>query len=210
MRPSLRPILLGAAVTATVLFLGAISFGMAFAGAQPQASVTASPTSTPRITPTPTPTPKPTPTATPTPRPTPVTTPRLHVPTPVPTPDRTQVENYTRAVSQDSTHLGQAMSEMGQYCGNQDVAMCRLKMEAVGTESEHFLHDLDMNPAPPCLQAADRELRTALKDYEAGAQQGIQGLDVGDASMIQLGANEIQQGTSHMNQATTLTKQAVC
>lgn len=202
MRPYLRPVLLGAAMSAAILCLGTIAIGVAAAGARPQAIARAAPTPIPTLTSPPT--------APPAATPTPAPTPEQPTAAPAATPERTQLDNYTRVVTLHSAPLEQSLSAVGRHCGNADVSDCRTYLVNFSNESERFTHDLDLNPAPPCLQAADAERRKALRAYEAGAQKGIQGIDTNNLSMIVQSGDTIIKGSNHMKRATALTRGASC
>lgn len=189
--------------------LAALAILTAGCGESAAASVTATPTATETagFYGNWTPTPEPTPTDTPTPAHTPAPT-----ATPRPTPDQNkqQAMAYVDVVTRDSTRLGQALNQVGQYCGSQDLSMCRLGLTDVERLARGFLGDLDMNPAPPCLSLADIQLRQALRDYQYGARQGVDGIDLGDASMISAGATAIRRATDYTNRATSLVSSASC
>lgn len=198
----------GIAVVVASMFLGlAVLFvRSATGGTLPQASAPAtdSATTTLRATPaTSAPTLAPTSTDAPTPIPT---------ATPILTPDGTRqmVKSYVDVVTRDSTTLRQAMSDMGLYCGNQDVAQCRTALQAVETEADRFRSDLDQTSPPACLSDPDTRLRQSLKQYHDGAQEGVQGIDSNDAGMINMGGDTMNTGTSAMNQASDMVRQAAC
>lgn len=129
---------------------------------------------------------------------------------PTATPDRQGWDDYATAVDRHLGALTIDLSGMNRYCDAKDRTLCRLGMNAVATDADRLLHELDTRPAPACLRSADVELRAALTLIRDGARMGLAGLDSGDASMTTDGAGKIADGSTPLDRATALTKAASC
>ncbi len=153
-----------------------------------QAPATQAPTSVP--TPQPTATPKPAPTATP--------NPNASAPT------------YVAAIMPQVGSLTAAFDQAGTDCSAGDVTACRSGMQSVHDEVASFQAVLDQHPAPPCLKQADTLLRQALTDYHDAAELAVRGIDTGSSADLQSAGVLLDQGVTHISDATAALKQASC
>ena len=153
-----------------------------------QAPTTQAPTSVP--TPQPTATPKPAPTATP--------NPNASAPT------------YVAAIMPQVGSLTAAFDQAGTDCSAGDVTACRSGMQSVHDEVASFQAVLDQHPAPPCLKQADTLLRQALTDYHDAAELAVRGIDTGSSADLQSAGVLLDQGVTHISDATAALKQASC
>ena len=83
-------------------------------------------------------------------------------------------------------------------------------MQTVHDEVVSFQAVLDQHPAPPCLKQTDALLRLALTDYHDAAEHVMHGIDTGSAEDIQAGAQLLDQGGTHLNDAAKTLNQASC
>jgi hypothetical protein len=122
---------------------------------------------------------------------------------------------YEVVVIAQSSTLSDAMTKMATDCGASTAAStgyvtCRADMQAIHDDAAAFVDAIRQTPAPPCLQSADQQLRTALSQYEAGAALGVKGIDDNSGAEITAGAGLINQGNTFMGQATTAVQSATC
>jgi len=153
------------------------------------------------------PTSTPLPTATAKPTATPTATPA----TPPPTlSQRELAASYAKAIQADTAAASSGFNDVQTACSAGDFAGCRSALVSLQTNLAIFQQDLDAHPAPPCLKAADQELRQALSLYQQGAQLGVQGIDQVDAAKISQGGDLMSQATAHLTHASALVQQASC
>jgi hypothetical protein len=142
----------------------------------------------------------------------------IQVQTPTTTPQPTATLNpnagagdYVAVVTVDATLVVGDLTDVGTVCGNgDDLSGCRAALVTARDDGKSFLADLDAHPAPPCLKAADKPLRAALRDIVSAAQEIIDGIDTISTSKIQDGTALIKKATSEIDTATSELKKASC
>lgn len=131
-------------------------------------------------------------------------------PTPTAASQSQQAVAYVRAVQIDSAAEGSTAGALGVECGSGQASRCRAAFVALQNSTSAFQHDLDANPAPPCLAGPDARLRAGLALESQASQLGIQGIDQIDASKVNQAATVMDQANTDFTQTATLIRQAQC
>lgn len=153
-----------------------------------QAPATQVPTSVPTLQPTATPQP---------------------IPTATPNPNAT-APAYIAAIMPQVASLTTAFDQAATDCSAGDITACRSDMQTVHDEVTSFQTVLDQHPAPPCLKQVDTLLRQALTDYHDAAELAVRGIDNESSADLQAAGGLLDQGVTHLNDATAALKQAIC
>ncbi|HEX5158199.1 MAG TPA: hypothetical protein VFW17_13370 [Ktedonobacterales bacterium] len=103
-----------------------------------------------------------------------------------------------------------AFEQVATDCDAGDIAACRSDVQTVHDEVVSFQTVLDQHPAPPCLTQTDALLRLALTDYHDAAEVVMRGIDTGSTEDVQAGAQLLDQGGTHLDDAAKTLKQVSC
>lgn len=87
---------------------------------------------------------------------------------------------------------------------------CYSDMHTLDDDVHHFQDDLNANPAPPCLQDTDTNLRAALKLLDKAAQSVMTGISQDDPTQVDTGTSYMTQATRYINNATSSIQAAQC
>lgn len=121
-----------------------------------------------------------------------------------------QAHSYVDAMLPDINAESTAANTLGSECGSGQASRCRAALVGLQNSTSAFQHDLDANPAPPCLAGPDARLRAGLALESQATQQGIQGIDQIDASKVTQAVAVMDQANTDFTQAATLIRQAQC
>jgi hypothetical protein len=117
-------------------------------------------------------------------------------------------DGYRQMIDADVASFQSASQAVGRRCSPaalaDDAAACRAALESMDATVQRIQSNLDAQQVPSCLQAADREIRSALTLYHQGLQQEIGGLDRSDPVAIIRGAGTLNQASGHVQAASSL------
>lgn len=134
------------------------------------------------------------------------------VPTATATPD-TRAATYKAYVLPQLATLKADFTDIGNNCDSNaggTLSDCRAAMQETHTDVLAFQNGLKTHPAPPCLSAADKHLRTALADYARATQLAMDGIDQYDIGKIDQAGDLITAGNNELGAATDATDSAIC
>ena len=118
------------------------------------------------------------------------------------------VSTYLAVVTRDDPKVKATMT-MDRDCKAFDAA-CRASWVRFGAAVAAYQQDLDRTPAPPCLAASDRALRTALDDYGTAASEVEVAIDANDLSGIDRAITTYGSANDAMDASTHATDAARC
>lgn len=107
--------------------------------------------------------------------------------------------------------LGAVFEQTSIDCSAEDIPACRNDMQTVHDEVAKFQTFLEQNPAPPCLQASDTQIHTALTYYHDAAALITKGIDNQNVSSdIEAGIQLLNRGNTALDDAATEMNRAQC
>jgi hypothetical protein len=117
---------------------------------------------------------------------------------------------YAAAIIPQAKTLQADFNRVGKDCSANNMSACKSDLQQVERDAAHFQQVLNQNPAPPCFNNADTEMRKGLTDYQNGAALAIRGINDNSVSEIETGSQELSQGDTAFSQAGTDIQQAKC
>jgi hypothetical protein len=118
------------------------------------------------------------------------------------------VDGYRQMIDADIASFQAASDAVSRRCSPaalaDDTAACRAALQSMDATVQRIQSNLDAQQVPGCLQAADREIRSALALYHQGLQQEIAGLDHGDPVAVIRGAGTLSDASGHVRAASSL------
>ena len=117
---------------------------------------------------------------------------------------------YTSFVAGGLQPLAADTNAIGNDCGAADVQSCHDDALQFQLDIASFQSDLDAHPAPHCLAAADKDLRTGLSYYATAAGDVVDGIDQSDVALLDEGVRYMRAGNKQMAATTTAIHHAVC
>jgi 3-keto-L-gulonate-6-phosphate decarboxylase len=110
-------------------------------------------------------------------------------------------------IAADASSFQSASQAVADHCTPaalaDDAGPCRSALQSMDATVQRIQSDLAAQSVPSCLQAADRELRSALTLYHQGIQEELGGLDRGDPIAVIRGAGTLSQASGHMQAASS-------
>jgi hypothetical protein len=131
-------------------------------------------------------------------------------PAPAVTSQHQLAQRYDAVVRPDLQRLRGTVDDVRSRCAGFDSTGCRTALRNMQAQAQGFLRDLDGVPVPDCHRETDRELRMGLDLYNRGTTSAIQGIDSSNTAVYAQGGSQLDEGSTHMNRASTLFNQATC
>jgi hypothetical protein len=119
-------------------------------------------------------------------------------------------QRYDAVVKPDLQSLRSSVDDVRSRCAGSDAIGCRTALRNMQTQAQGFLRDLDGVRVPDCHRETDKELRMGLDLYKRGTASAIQGIDTSNTVVYAQGGSQLDEGSTHMNRASTLFNQATC